>query len=92
MAYGEAQGDGLTRQGVGRHIWGERQDYTDGAFSESIGCGLDLSAYGLGARTHRYALVVDRGTVTYAGLEADAGALTVSSAEAVLAALGAQQG
>ncbi|CCJ30680.1 unnamed protein product [Pneumocystis jirovecii] len=60
---------------------------TDANFSRSLGWDLDLTAYGLGIRTHRYALVVQDGIVTYAGLEPDPGAVTVSGAQAVLAAL-----
>ncbi|KTW32606.1 uncharacterized protein T551_00091 [Pneumocystis jirovecii RU7] len=60
---------------------------TDANFSRSLGWDLDLTAYGLGIRTHRYALVVQDGIVTYTGLEPDPGAVTVSGAQAVLAAL-----
>ncbi|KAI5778681.1 Redoxin [Geopyxis carbonaria] len=48
-------------------------------FSKSIG-------WTMGERTARYAIVIDKGTVTYAQKE-EAGKLEVSSAEAVLAKL-----
>ncbi|KAI5857979.1 Redoxin [Tricharina praecox] len=51
----------------------------DAAFSKSIG-------WNQGARTARYAIVVDHGKVTYAAKE-QPGQLDVSSAEAVLAKL-----
>lgn len=60
---------------------------TDAAFSRLIGCELDLSSYGLGVRTGRYALIIDRGIVVYAKAEPDAGVVSVSGAEAILAAL-----
>lgn len=49
-------------------------------FSKSIG-------WTAGERTARYAIVVDHGKVTYAGLETEKGSLEVSGAEAVLSKL-----
>ncbi|KAG4306083.1 hypothetical protein PORY_000071 [Pneumocystis oryctolagi] len=60
---------------------------TDAAFSRLFGCDLDLSAYGLGIRTHRYVLVAENGRIVYAAMETDPGVVTVTGAEAVLAAL-----
>ena len=50
------------------------------AFSESIG-------WTQGERTARYAVVVDHGKVTYAGLETAKGSIDVAGADAVLAKL-----
>ncbi|KTW29709.1 hypothetical protein T552_00916 [Pneumocystis carinii B80] len=60
---------------------------TNAEFSHSIGFSIDLSAHGFGTRTGRYAIVVDKGIVTYAGLEKEPNALTVSGVKAVLANL-----
>jgi alkyl hydroperoxide reductase 1 len=58
----------------------------DAAFSKSIGWEKDLSHFGLGIRTGRYAIALDDLKVIYAEIE-PAGDVSVSSAEAVLAKL-----
>jgi alkyl hydroperoxide reductase 1 len=59
---------------------------TDATFSKSIGWEKDLSGFGLGVRTARYAIVLDDLKVVYAEKE-PGGDVSVSSAEAVLAKL-----
>jgi alkyl hydroperoxide reductase 1 len=59
---------------------------SDAAFSKSIGWEKDLSGFGLGIRTARYAIVLDDLKVVYAEIE-PGGDVSVSSAEAVLAKL-----
>lgn len=59
----------------------------DGLFSRLYGWELDLIPHGLGIRANRYALVITNGVVTYVGLEENPATVTVSGAEAVLAAL-----
>ena len=75
--------------------WGRDQGVTDevvmladgsAAFTRALGLELDLTARGMGVRAQRFALIVKDGRVTYLGVE-EPGALTVSSAEAVLAQL-----
>src|SRR5580658_9020945 len=58
----------------------------NGAFTDSVGLEMDGSAYGLGRRSQRYALVIDDGIVSRVLVEPKGG-LDVSSAESVLAAL-----
>lgn len=53
-------------------------------FTREAGMTLDLSGFGLGERSKRYAMILDDGVVTYLGVEEEAGTATVSSAEAVL--------
>jgi glutaredoxin/glutathione-dependent peroxiredoxin len=59
----------------------------NGSFSEATGTALDCSAWGMGQRCTRYAMVVDDGVVTHIAVEDDPGVMTVTSAEAILAAL-----
>ncbi|KAJ5887403.1 Peroxiredoxin Asp f3 [Penicillium taxi] len=54
----------------------------DAKFSKSIGWADQASG-----RTGRYAIVIDHGKVSYAKIETQGGALTVSGADAVLASL-----
>ncbi|KAJ5542766.1 hypothetical protein N7535_005190 [Penicillium sp. DV-2018c] len=54
----------------------------DAKFSKSIGWADEASG-----RTSRYALVIDHGKVSYAGLETERGSLKKSGADAVLASL-----
>jgi peroxiredoxin len=56
-------------------------------FTRAAGMSLDLSGFGLGERSQRYAMVLDDGIVTHLAVEPDAGAATVSAADAVLAKL-----
>ena len=58
----------------------------NGDFTKALGLELDGSGFGLGARSQRFAMVVDDGTVTTLAVEAG-GALEASKAEAILAAL-----
>lgn len=58
----------------------------DAKFSKSIGWEKDLTNFGLGMRTGRYAIVLDDLKVVYAEIE-PAGDVGVSGAEAVLAKL-----
>lgn len=55
----------------------------NGEFTKAVGLEVDLSAFGLGVRSQRYAMIVDNGVVT--ALDVDAGGkFEVSSCEAVL--------
>ena len=58
----------------------------NGEFTEAMGLTMDGSGFGLGARSQRYAAIIDDGVVTWLAVEPGAG-LKVSSAEEVLAAL-----
>lgn len=53
------------------------------AFSDAIGLSFDASAYGMGQRSQRYAMVIEDGVVTALNVE-EGGAFHVSSAEYVL--------
>ena len=76
--------------------WGEQQGVGDkiamlpdgnGDLTKAMGLELDVSVAGLGTRSHRFAMVVDDGTVTSFALEENPSGLDVSSAEAILASL-----
>ena len=56
-------------------------------FAKAIGMDLDASGFGMGIRSHRYAMIVDDGRVTSLHVEPQAGQAEVSSAEVVLAEL-----
>lgn len=58
----------------------------NGEFTAALGLELDGTGFGLGKRSQRFAMIVDDGTVTKLAVEAP-GALEVSTAEAMLAAL-----
>jgi len=58
----------------------------NGEFTRAVGLEMDGSAVGLGARSQRYAAVIEDGVVTALFVEPERG-LTVSSAESVLASL-----
>jgi glutaredoxin/glutathione-dependent peroxiredoxin len=58
----------------------------NGVFAKAVGLELDASAYGMGQRSQRFALVADDGVVTHLFVEAP-GEFKVSSAEHVLSAL-----
>jgi len=75
--------------------WGDSQNVGDsvvmvadgnGAFTAAIGLEMDGSGFGLGTRSQRYAMVLEDGVVTALFVE-PGGGLTVSAADAVLAAL-----
>jgi glutaredoxin/glutathione-dependent peroxiredoxin len=55
-------------------------------FTKAVGLVMDATGYGMGARSQRYAMVVDNGVVKTLNVEAP-GAFEVSSAESVLKAL-----
>ncbi len=59
----------------------------NGDFSKATGTDLDCSAWGMGERCTRYAMVVDDGVVSHIAVEEDPGVMTVTSADAVLDAL-----
>ncbi len=58
----------------------------NGDFARALGLALDATAFGMGHRSQRFALVADNGVVTHLMIEAP-GEFRVSSAESVLAAL-----
>ena len=58
----------------------------NGDFTRALGLETDLSGFGLGQRSQRYAMIIEDGIVTLLNVEKP-GAYEVSSAEAVLAAL-----
>jgi glutaredoxin/glutathione-dependent peroxiredoxin len=77
------------------NAWGKDQKVDDkvlmladgsGDFTRAIGLEMDGTAYGMGQRSRRYAMVVQDGVVKVLNVE-NAGAFEVSSAEAVLKAL-----
>jgi peroxiredoxin len=76
------------------HAWGNSANAKgidmladgNGDFSKALGLAMDASAFGMGQRSQRFALVADDGIVTHLMIEAP-GEFRVSSAESVLAAL-----
>lgn len=58
----------------------------NGEFTKALGLELDASAFGMGLRAKRFALVADDGVVTHLFVEAP-GEFSVSAAESVLASL-----
>ena len=74
--------------------WGQSADATDitmladgnGDFTRALGLEMDASAFGMGQRSQRFALVVDDGEVTHLAVEKP-GEFQVSSAESVLSNL-----
>ncbi len=56
-------------------------------FTKAVGLELDLTARGMGVRSHRYAMVVEDGVVRTLDVEENPGGLDVSSAESVLGSL-----
>ena len=76
------------------HAWGKSANVSgvdmlaDGNsdFTRALGLELDGTAFGMGHRSQRFALVADDGVVTHLMIEAP-GEFRVSSAESVLAAL-----
>jgi glutaredoxin/glutathione-dependent peroxiredoxin len=76
--------------------WGKSQNVpTDlmmladgnGAFAKALGLEMDATAFGMGVRSKRFALYAEDGVVKKLAVEAP-GEFKVSSADAVLAALG----
>ncbi len=76
------------------HAWGKAMSVGkidmladgNGMFSKALGLLKDATAYGMGWRSHRFAMVVDNMLVTHLMVE-EPGEFRVSSAESVLAAL-----
>ena len=75
--------------------WGEAQGVGDkillladgsGEFTKAMGLELDGTGFGLGARSQRYAAVIEDGVVTSLDIETGPG-ISVSSCEAVLGKL-----
>jgi peroxiredoxin len=54
-------------------------------FTHALGLELDATAFGMGVRSKRYAMIIDDGKVTYLGV--DAQAIEASAADAILEAL-----
>ena len=78
------------------HAWGEAQGVGEsismvadpaGAFTEAVGMAVDASAFGLGVRSKRYAMVIEGGIVTAFLPEEDGFAVLASTAPCVLDAL-----
>lgn len=76
------------------HAWGKSANASgidmladgNGEFSRALGLERDSSAFGMGLRSQRFAMVAENGVVTQLMIEAP-GEFRVSSAESVLAAL-----
>jgi len=76
------------------HAWGKSTEADgidmladgNGDFAEALGLEMDGTAFGMGKRSQRFALVADDGIVTQLLIEAP-GEFRVSSAESVLATL-----
>ncbi len=75
--------------------WGEAQHVGDsvlmladgnGEFTKAVGLEMDGSAFGLGTRSQRYAMVIEDGVVTMLNVEPGPG-LSVSSADSILEVL-----
>ena len=56
-------------------------------FSAALGMTFDGAGFGLGERSHRYAMIVENGVVTTLSMEEAPGACTVSSGAAILDSL-----
>jgi len=76
------------------HAWGESSNADgidmladgNGEFAAAMGLDMDASAFGMGKRAQRFALVADDGVVTQLRVEAP-GEFRVSSAESILSLL-----
>ncbi len=77
------------------HAWGKDQNVADkvvmladgnGEYAKALDLEMDGSAFGMGTRSQRFAIIVDDGTATHVAVEAP-GKLEVSKAESVLANL-----
>jgi peroxiredoxin len=58
----------------------------NGEYAQALGLEMDASAFGMGMRGQRFAIIVDDGVATHVAIEAP-GQFEVSKAEAVLEAL-----
>ncbi len=71
--------------------WGQAQNADDilmladpdGEFADAVGLSVDLSQFGLGKRSSRYAMIVEDGVVSSTHIEPEGG-ITVSSAASVM--------
>ncbi len=77
------------------HAWGADQQVGDkvmmladgnGEYAKALDLEMDASAFGMGTRAQRFAIVVDDGTATHVAVEAP-GKLDVSTADSILAHL-----
>ena len=77
------------------HAWGENQNVADkvmmladgnGEYTKALDLEMDATAFGMGTRSQRFAIIVDDGTATHVAVEAP-GQLDVSRAESILASL-----
>ena len=75
--------------------WGKDQNVEDKVmmladgnadFTKAVGLTMDGTGYGMGTRSQRYAMIIDKGVITALNVEAP-GAFEVSSAESILKAL-----
>ncbi len=57
----------------------------NGDFAKALGFNIDLTAFGMGARSRRYAMVIDDGVVKYLGVEDSPPEHIKATAEKVLA-------
>ncbi|MEM7289596.1 MAG: peroxiredoxin [Pseudomonadota bacterium] len=57
------------------------------AFTKAVGLDLDMSDFGMGVRSKRYAMVVDDGVVKALNIEDSPGTAVSSGAEAIMEAL-----
>ena len=77
------------------HAWGNDRNAGEkvsmladgnGEYAKALGLEMDGTAFGMGMRGQRFAIIVDDGVASYVAVE-EAGKFEVSSAEAVLAKL-----
>lgn len=77
------------------HAWGDDQSVGDkvmmladgnGEYARALDLEMDGTAFGMGTRSQRFAIIVDDGTATHVAVEAP-GKLEVSKAESILAKL-----
>ncbi len=74
--------------------WGQSQNAEEllmladgnGDFTALLGLGFDGSAFGLGTRSQRFAMIVENGVVSHLNIEAGPG-VDVSSADSIMALL-----
>lgn len=73
--------------------WGKTQNAADkvdmladgnGTFTDAVGMSIDLSEFGLGTRSKRYAMLIDDGVVQSLDIEESPGEAVVSGADAML--------
>lgn len=78
------------------HAWASQNGATkelamladgNGDFAKAVGLELDARGFGLGIRSKRYAMVIEDGVVTTLEVEQTPGAVEVSDAESLLAAV-----